>query len=97
MKKVLLLTLIGSLFAAVSAFAGPGCNAAKATSYAAKSACSAEKVVATCPAMAEKACSDEKKANCAEKTAVATSGEDKKADETAAVSAAPCCPVGKAA
>lgn len=89
MKKILLITVLGTLFAAGSAFAHCGtCGVGeKAHGDAAKADCTAE---------CAKACCAEKKAECKADCTKPCCAKEKAADETAAAKPDACCPATKA-
>ena len=98
MKKILLIAIVGTLFATSSAFAHCGSCGVGDEAHAEKKACCAEK--ADCKKDCEKACCAAKKAecsdkkeNCKEKCSKPCCAKEK-ADETAASSteAPACCP-----
>ena len=95
MKKILLITLIGTVFAATSAFACDTCAKHAPKGEAAKMECSADCDKPCCAKKAE--CTKEcDKPCCAEKKACAADCDkpccaEKKADTAVTSGAAPCC------
>ena len=93
MKKIILLAMIGTLFAAGSAFAHCGsCGVGDEAKEHKAECCGKEgKCCHDKKADCEKACDDKKKAECKEAC------EKKKSDSTAAAEAPACCPASKKA
>ena len=96
MKKILLITILGTLFAAGNAFAHCGACAADAAEKADKIECKAE--CKKCCGTEGKCCKSECKSKCEGKKCCGTEGKcckekcsEEKADDTAAKSEA-CCP-----
>jgi hypothetical protein len=89
MKKILLITVLGTLFAAGSAFAHCGtCGVGDAAH--------GDKAKAECKTECAKPCCGEKKADC-KSECTKEKAEEKAADETAAAKSGACCPAQKAA
>jgi len=105
MKKILLLTFVGTLFAAGSAFAHCGsCGTGEEAHEHAAKACCSEKAGECCKAA--KACCSDKAGECCKKKSACKSDctkpccgkekAEKAADATAAAKAPSCCPASKA-
>ena len=91
MKKILLIAVLGTFFAAGSAFAHCGSCGAGEKAHADKAECKTE---------CAKPCCGEKKAECKSECAkpccAKEKAEEKAADETAAAKSGACCPAKKA-